>query len=125
MRRDGRESLGPGTAITVMTAERGMVVPVAGGSILAQFDGTLAAVASELAGHARAVAFDVDTGRLDVAPDAPACGTKLRWNAPKPIAATNAKTHGANVRAVHVLPPVRGRSAPPQRPPWRGNGGTR
>ncbi|WP_411142165.1 hypothetical protein [Streptomyces sp. x-80] len=110
-----------------MMAERGMVVPVAGGSILAQFDGTLAAAAaaSELAGRARAVAFDADTGRLDVAPDAPACGTKPRWSARKPIAATNAKTHGANVRAVHVLPPVRGRSAPPQRPPWRGNGGTR
>lgn len=31
------------------------------------------------------MAFDADTGRLDIVPDAPAIGTKLRWNAPKLI----------------------------------------
>ena len=45
--------------------------------------GVLAAAAPELAGHVQAVAFDADTGRLDVAPEAPAYGTKLRWSAPK------------------------------------------
>ncbi|WP_413116795.1 hypothetical protein ACK1X7_47760 [Streptomyces sp. CY1] len=50
--------------------------------------------------------FDADTGRLDVVPDAPAYGTKLRWSAPKLIAAANAEVPGANVRSLHVLPPV-------------------
>ncbi|MEV7869687.1 hypothetical protein AB0P17_27175 [Streptomyces sp. NPDC088124] len=53
-----------------MITERGMVAPAAGGSILA-------AAVPELAGRARAVAFDADTGRLDVVPDVPACAAKL------------------------------------------------
>ncbi|WP_411146621.1 hypothetical protein [Streptomyces sp. x-80] len=67
-RRDGRGPLGLVTAITPMMTERGLADPAAGGSVLAQFDGVLAAAAPELAGHARAVVFDADTGRLDVAP---------------------------------------------------------
>ncbi|GGW76917.1 hypothetical protein [Streptomyces galilaeus] len=55
----------------MMMTERGMVAPAAGGSVLAQFDGILAAAAPELAGHVQAVAFDADTGRLDVVPDPP------------------------------------------------------
>uniref|UniRef100_UPI003F4994DB hypothetical protein n=1 Tax=Streptomyces achromogenes TaxID=67255 RepID=UPI003F4994DB len=86
-RRDGREPLGLGTAIGMMTTERGMVAPAAGGSALAQFDDILAAAAPELAGHVQAVKFDADTGRLDVAPDAPAYATQLRWSAPTLIAA--------------------------------------
>ncbi|MFE2039162.1 hypothetical protein ACFXBB_39280 [Streptomyces scopuliridis] len=58
----------------------------AGGSVLAQFESILAAAVPELAGRVRAVAFDADTGRLDVVPDAPAYGTKLRWIAPTLIA---------------------------------------
>lgn len=80
-----------------------MVAPAAGGSVLAQFDAILAAAASELAGRVRATAFDVESGRLDVVPDAPAVGTQRRWSAPKLIAAANAAVSGANVRAVHVL----------------------
>ncbi|WJY43238.1 hypothetical protein QT196_38925 (plasmid) [Streptomyces sp. P9-2B-2] len=78
VRRDGREPLGLGAAIGIMMTERGMVAPAAGGSVLARFDDILAAAAPELAGHVQAVKFDADTGRLDVAPDAPAYGTKLR-----------------------------------------------
>ncbi|MEH0449868.1 DUF721 domain-containing protein [Streptomyces sp. B21-102] len=81
VRRDGREPLGLGAAIGIMMTERGMVAPAAGGSVLAHFDTILAAAAPELAGHVQAVAFDADTGRLDVAPEAPAYGTKLRWSA--------------------------------------------
>lgn len=106
VRRDGREPLGLGAAIGLMMTERGMVAPAAGGSVLAQFDDILAAAAPELAGHLRAVGFDADTGRLDVAPDAPAYGTQLRWNAPKLIAAANEKVSGANVRSVRVLAPA-------------------
>ncbi|MFF5188739.1 DUF721 domain-containing protein [Streptomyces sp. NPDC000345] len=112
VRRDGREPLGLGMAITMMMTERGMVAPAAGGSLLAQFGDILAAAAPELAGHVQAVAFDADTGRLDVAPEAPAYGTKLRWSAPKLITAANAKVPDANVRTLHVLPPTPGKASP-------------
>ncbi|MEW1699447.1 DciA family protein [Streptomyces sp. NPDC091278] len=113
VRRDGREPLGLGTAITMMMTERGLVAPAAGGSVLAQWETTLAAAAPELAGHVQAVKFDADTGRLDVAPDAPAYGTKVRWSAPKLIAAANEQAPGANVRTLHVLPPGAIDTTPP------------
>ncbi|OLO25429.1 hypothetical protein PZ61_0237685 [Streptomyces sp. MNU77] len=106
VRREGREPLGLGSAIGMMMTERGMTVPAAGGSVLADFDTILTAVVPELAGRVKAVAFDAETGRLDVAPDAPAAGTKLRWSAPKLIAAANERVRGANVRALHVLAPA-------------------
>ncbi|MEU9983730.1 DUF721 domain-containing protein [Streptomyces sp. NPDC050856] len=112
VRRDGREPLGLGAAIGMMMTERGMVAPTAGGSVIAQWEATLSAAAPELTGHVQAVAFDADTGRLDVVPDAPAYGTKLRWSAPKLIAAANAKVPGANVRALRVLPPGLGKAGP-------------
>ncbi|MFD8689580.1 hypothetical protein [Streptomyces sp. NPDC059651] len=60
----------------------------------------------ELAGRVRAVAFDADTGCLDVVSDTSAAGTTLRWSAPKLIEAANAAVSGANVRALHVLAPA-------------------
>ncbi|MFF6794318.1 DciA family protein [Streptomyces filamentosus] len=104
--RDGRDPLGLGAAISMMMTERGLVAPAAGGSVLAQWEIILTAAAPELAGHVQAVGFDADTGRLDVAPDAPAYGTKLRWIAPKLVATANEKAPGAGVRSLHVLPPA-------------------
>ncbi|MEV4871382.1 DciA family protein [Streptomyces syringium] len=112
VRRDGREPLGLGAAIGMMVTERGLVAPAVGGSVLAQFDDMLAAVAPELAGHVQAVGFDADTGRLDVTPDAPAYGTQLRWSAPKLIAAANERVQGANVRTVRVLAPAPVKAGP-------------
>ncbi|MFD3664003.1 DUF721 domain-containing protein [Streptomyces sp. NPDC058659] len=106
VRRDGREPLGLGSAIGMMMTERGMAAPAAGGSVLAGFDTIVAAVVPELAGRVRAVAFDAETGRLDVVPDAPACGTQLRWSAPKLVAAANERVSGGCVRALHVLAPA-------------------
>ncbi|MEU5403613.1 DUF721 domain-containing protein [Streptomyces sp. NPDC005963] len=113
VRRDDREPLGLGAAIGMMMTERGIVAPAAGGSVLADFDGILTAAVPELAGRVKAAAFDADTGRLDVVPDAPAVATKLRWSwsAPKLIAAANAAVSGANVRALHVLAPAPARTA--------------
>ncbi|MGW6286284.1 DciA family protein [Streptomyces sp. NPDC055107] len=105
VRRDGREPLGLGSAISTMMTEHGMAAPAAGGSVLAHFDTILTAVVPELAGRVQAVAFDAETGCLDVVPDAPAAGTKLRWSAPKLIATANERVRGANVRALHVLAP--------------------
>ncbi|MFJ8769878.1 DciA family protein [Streptomyces clavifer] len=112
VRRDGREPLGLGSAINRMMTERGMAAPAAGGSVLADFDTILAAVAPELAGRVQAVAFDAETGRLDVAPDAPVVGTQLRWSAPKLVATANERVSGANVRALHVLAPTPVKAGP-------------
>lgn len=112
VRREGREPLGLGSAIGMMMTERGMAAPAAGGSVLADFDTILTAVAPELAGRVTAVAFDSDTGRLDVVPDLPAAGTQLRWSTPKLITAANQKVPGANVRALHVLAPAPVKAGP-------------
>ncbi|MEU3050364.1 DciA family protein [Streptomyces sp. NPDC006984] len=113
VRRDGREPLGLGAAIGMMMTERGLVTPAAGGSVLAQFADILAAAAPELAGHVQAVGFDADTGRLDVAPDAPAYGTRLRWTTPRLVAAVNEKVPGAHVRSLHIRPPASSATQPP------------
>ncbi|MFE6460030.1 DUF721 domain-containing protein [Streptomyces cinereoruber] len=112
VQRDGREPLGLGAAINMMMTERGLVAPAAGGSVLAQRESALATAAPELAGHVKAVKFDADTGRRDVAPDAPAYATKVRWIGPKLIAAANEQVPGANVRALHVLPPAPVKTGP-------------
>ncbi|MFD8715391.1 DUF721 domain-containing protein [Streptomyces anulatus] len=112
VRRDGREPLGLGSAISMMMTERGMAAPAAGGSVLADFDTILATVVPELTGRVQAVAFDAKTGRLDVVPDAPAARTKLRWSAPKLIATANERVSGANVRALHVLAPAPVKAGP-------------
>jgi hypothetical protein len=111
-RTDGREPMTFGTAINALIAERAWDAPVAGGNVVDRWGDVLAAAAPELAGHARAVAFDADTGRLDVVPDAPVYGTKLRWSAPKLIAEANTTAPGANVRTLHVLPPAPGKAGP-------------
>ncbi|MFH9959030.1 DUF721 domain-containing protein [Streptomyces roseolus] len=111
--RDGRDPLGLGAAISMMMTERGLVAPAAGGSVLVSFDRVLAAVAPELAGHVRAVKLDPAAGRLDIVPDAPAYGTKVRWLAPRLVAAVNEQVPGAAVRAVHVLSPAAGPAAAP------------
>ncbi|MFE7616843.1 DUF721 domain-containing protein, partial [Streptomyces sp. NPDC057496] len=111
LRRDGREPLGLGSAISQMMTERGLAAPAAaGGSVLAQFDTILAAAAPELAGHVTAVRFDAGTGRLDVAPEAPAYGTKLRWIAPKLIASAAAVVPTANIHILNILPPSPGKA---------------
>ncbi|MGW6463975.1 DciA family protein [Streptomyces rubiginosohelvolus] len=112
VRRDGREPLGLGSAISRMMTERGMTAPAASGSVLADFDTILAAVVPELAGRVKAVAFDAETGRLDVVPDLPAAGTQLRWSAPKLVAAANERVRDANVRALHVLAPAPVKAGP-------------
>ncbi|GHH55500.1 DciA family protein [Streptomyces candidus] len=112
VRRDGREPLELGSTIGRMMTERGMVAPAAGGSVLADFATILAAAVPQLAGRVQATAFDADTGRLNVVPDAPAVGTQLRWNAPKLVAAANKRVPNANVRALHVLAPAPMKASP-------------
>ncbi|MFE0738638.1 hypothetical protein [Streptomyces sp. NPDC058855] len=56
--------------------------------------------------------FDAEPARLDIVPDAPAYGTKVRWIPPKPIAAANENAPGADERSLHVLPPAPGKLGP-------------
>ncbi len=77
-----------------------------------EFAYVLDAGVPELAGRVQAVAFDAVTGRLDVVPAAPAVGTKLRWSAPKLIAAASGRVPDANVRALHVLAPAPVKTGP-------------
>ncbi|MER0429038.1 hypothetical protein [Streptomyces microflavus] len=58
------------------------------------------------------MAFDAETGRLDVVPDLPAAGTQLRWSAPKLVAAANERVRGANVPALRVLAPAPVKASP-------------
>lgn len=95
-----------------MMTEHGMAAPAAGGNALADFDTILTAVVPELAGRVQAVAFDAETGRLDVVSEAPAARAKLRWSAPKLIATANERARGANVRALHVLVPAPVKASP-------------
>ncbi|MEU5443714.1 hypothetical protein [Streptomyces griseofuscus] len=71
VRRDGRDPLGPGSAIGMMTTARGMVAPAVGGSVLAQVDDILAATAPELAGHLEAVKFDAERTAWTSSPKRP------------------------------------------------------
>ncbi|MFF8513220.1 DUF721 domain-containing protein [Streptomyces sp. NPDC015492] len=104
--RDARAPLDFNTAIGMMMTERGLVAPAAGGSVLAKWDAILITAAPELAGHVRAVAYDEESGRLDVVPDAPAYATQARWCAPKLLVAANEAVPGANIRGVYVLAPA-------------------
>ncbi|SDE33185.1 Protein of unknown function [Streptomyces sp. LaPpAH-199] len=97
----------------MMMAERGMTAPAASGNVLAAFDTILAAVVPELSARVTAVAFDAETGRLDVVPGLPGAATQLRWSAPKLIAAAKEKVPAANVRALNVLAPAPVKAAAP------------
>ncbi|MFF3735188.1 DciA family protein [Streptomyces sp. NPDC002476] len=112
VRRGGREPLGLGAAISMMMTERGLVAPAAGGTLLNRWETVLASAAPELASHVQAVGFDADTGRLDVVPESPAYGTKLRWIAPKLIAAATTAVPTANVRTLNILRPSPGKTSP-------------
>ncbi|MET9587536.1 DciA family protein [Streptomyces sp. NPDC006539] len=104
--RNGRDPLALGEAITAMMTECALSAPAAGGRVLAEWDNIVAAAVPKLANHTQAVKFDAETGRLDVAPEAPAFGTKLRWSAPLLIAQANRMVKGAAVRTIHVLSPA-------------------
>lgn len=76
----------------MMMTERGLAVPAAGG--------------------VAAVAFDADSGGLDIVPDASAYGTKLRRSAQALVAAAGVHVPDANVRTLPVLPSCRRRGCP-------------
>ncbi|MFF4874055.1 DciA family protein [Streptomyces sp. NPDC000961] len=113
LRRDGREPLGLGAAISMMMTERGLVAPAAGGSVLAQWPGIAAAVSPTLPAHVQATGYDPETGRLDLRPDSPAYATQLRLLTARIIATANEHVGAQAVRALRVLPPGAVDTTPP------------
>ncbi|MFE5549266.1 DciA family protein [Streptomyces sp. NPDC056534] len=101
----GRAPVGLSGAFQSLLADRGWDVPAAGGSILDRWPDIAAAVAPRLAAHTTALAFDPETGQLDLMPDSPAYATQLRLMTPRIITATNEMSGAAAVRTVRVRQP--------------------
>ncbi|MFE1476574.1 DciA family protein [Streptomyces cyaneofuscatus] len=100
-RRDGRDPLGLGGALAQLVAERGWETPAAGGSVMDQWQ-TIAT--PEVADQLRAVAFDKNTGRLDLAPATNAWATQARLISAQLIRQANAAVGTEAVRQIRVLP---------------------
>ncbi|MDV9189767.1 DciA family protein [Streptomyces sp. SR27] len=101
----GRAPVGLGGLFQGLMADRGWDVPAAGGSILDRWPDIATAVAPKLATHSVAVAFDAETGQLDLLPDSPAYATQLRLMTPRIIAAANQRAGAAAVRTIRVRQP--------------------
>ncbi|MFI9297543.1 DciA family protein [Streptomyces gardneri] len=101
----GRAPVGLGGLFQGLMADRGWDVPAAGGSILDRWPDIATAVAPKLATHSVAVAFDAETGQLDLLPDSPAYATQLRLMTPRIIAVANQRAGAAAVRTIRVRQP--------------------
>lgn len=108
---DGRDPVGLGAALSRLMTERGWEAPVAGGNVLEHWDEIASPdfAGPDFAQHVRAVAFDADSGRLDLLPDSTAWATQARLIAVKLMARANdhaqLRSHGPLVRRIEVLRP--------------------
>ncbi|WP_432089116.1 DciA family protein [Streptomyces sp. bgisy095] len=101
----GRAPVGLAGAFQSLLADRGWDVPAAGGSILDRWPDIATTIAPRLAAHTTALAYDPQTGQLDLMPDSPAYATQLRLMTPRIIAAANETAGAAAVRTVRVRQP--------------------
>ncbi|AVI00099.1 DUF721 domain-containing protein (plasmid) [Streptomyces sp. WAC00288] len=101
----GRAPVGLAGAFQSLLADRGWNVPTVGGSILDRWPDIAATIAPRLATHTTAVAYDPETGQLDLMPDSPAYATQLRLMTPRIITAANEQAGAAAVRTVRVRQP--------------------
>ncbi|MDX2565048.1 DciA family protein [Streptomyces sp. TX20-6-3] len=101
----GRAPVGLAGAFQGLLADRGWNVPTAGGSILDRWPDIAAAVAPRLAAHTTAVAYDPQTGQLDLMPDSPAYATQLRLMTPRIITVIHETSGTAAVRTIRVRQP--------------------
>ena len=100
-RRDGREPVGLGGTLAGLIASRAWAVPVAGGSVLADWP----VIAPELAAHVTAVAHDPETGRLDLLPASTTWATQLRLTSASLVTRISHHAGDGVVRTIRVLPP--------------------
>jgi predicted nucleic acid-binding Zn ribbon protein len=101
-RRPGsREPGGFGAALGALMADRAWSVPVSGGTVL----GSWPDIAPELAQNVAAVAFDLDTGALDLRPTSPAYATRLRLTSAELLRRISEHTGDQAVRSLRILAP--------------------
>ncbi|GAA3372493.1 hypothetical protein GCM10017744_104210 [Streptomyces antimycoticus] len=122
VRRDGRDPQGFAAVLQQLMADRAWEVPAAGGSVLDRWPEIAATVAGRLAEHVQAVAFDADSGRLDVRADSAAYATHIRLMTPRLIATANEAAGREAVRSIRVLAagapfPLASGSSPASSPP--------
>ncbi|MFC9409317.1 DciA family protein [[Kitasatospora] papulosa] len=103
VKRDGREPSGFAALLQGLMADRAWELPAAGGTVLDRWPDIAAAVAPQLPNHVQAVAFQPETGQLDLRPDSPAYATQLRLISARIIAAANKMVRTDAVRTVRVL----------------------
>ncbi|WP_229888141.1 DUF721 domain-containing protein [Streptomyces olivaceoviridis] len=99
MRRNAREPMGLGSAISALGTEPAWELPAVRASLRERW----AAIAPALAGHVAAVGYDADTGRLTVCPESAAWAMKTRLEQARVIAAANESAGRTVVRALKIL----------------------
>jgi len=101
VRVDRREPAGFGAVMQGLVAERAWNIAMAGGGVLDRWD----QIAPDLAQSVKAVAFDPDSGRLDLRPASNAHATHLRLTASQLLRRIAEHTGPGVVRTIRVLPP--------------------
>ncbi|WP_370132536.1 DciA family protein [Streptacidiphilus sp. EB103A] len=109
-RHTGRDPIGLGSALGALMGDRGWQAPAAGGSVL---DAWPTIAGRDLAVHVTAVAFEVTSGRLDLAADSGAWAFQTRLNMAQLIARANRAAGREVVRDIRVLSPGRARNQRP------------
>lgn len=100
-RGDGRDPVTFATALTRLVDERGWNTGVHGGGILDRWT----ELCPQYENRVQAVAYDLDTGRLDLRPVSPAYATQLRLLGGQLCRQINEKLGADAVRTVRILAP--------------------
>jgi predicted nucleic acid-binding Zn ribbon protein len=98
----GREPVGFAAVLQGLVDQGAWAVPVAGGGVLDQWP---AIAPPELAGHVQAVAFDADSGRLQLRPDSASYAAALRLQTPALLRRIAEHAGPGLVRQIRVLAP--------------------
>ncbi|MFF6903478.1 DciA family protein [Streptomyces hydrogenans] len=98
---DGRDPVSFGAALTRLVDERGWNTGVHGGNILDRWT----ELCPQYENRVHAVAYDPDTGRLDVRPVSPAYATQLRLLGGQLCRQINEKLGADTVRSIRILAP--------------------
>ena len=117
-----REPVGFASVLQSLVDQGAWAVPVAGGSVLDMWP-TIAP--PELAGHVQAVAFDSDSGRLQLRPESASYAAALRLQSPALLRRIAEHAAPGMVRQIRVLAPGKiaaAPSAPTQLPAGAGAG---
>ena len=99
-RRDGRDPMPLGAALTRLMDEHGWDTAVTGGNLLDQWN----ELCPELAGKVQPVSYDPERGILELRPGSHAHATQLRWLERQLCQRINSKLGTTAVRSLRVLP---------------------